>query len=584
MPKTGVEREQWRQKIVDKEFELGGLYKRNEADEKLRLMEDYQLLDSHNNPIQKVINVTGNDAATFGDKIVSSINKADRHTVAEQDTTSDTKMSDDQTTRIEHGIDDMLDEGDMRLQKRGLPGLYPVINEMACYRGRIGGRWLVRKDQDGKQIIDILPMDTRYMAYEFGSDGMEWGSFRIRKSKASLKSTYDINYRGNSGEIRELWTPEESMYWLDEKPLIRSDGLDGKKARDIGEKHNIGRPPIVVSIVPVGSFLQSKDSNKNIGESIFWMMRKLIAEKNRCLSILQTQNLMSIRPPTQYESEKGVRGVLPDESPYELDSIVAIEKGAGYKPMPRADMIQSSRYVFAHIQQMIHIAGLTPLDFGNLTFPLSGVTVARLTDEKATIFVPRIDTISVFYQLGILLLLDQLVGSIELGTIGKKTSYRRSDFDGDYEIKFTWKTLDPIQNIANYSLAKTAEGIISKKMIKRDIIQVDNPDEDDNEMKAEEAYEESPILRKISQVRALIALNKNKDAELMAKTELGMSIRQVMAGGMPEPVKPKTKARSAGQALKELPLMAEGSLGQRGGRKSSAQEASEAVRTVEQEE
>ncbi len=269
--------EQWRQKAVDKEFELGGLYKRMDADEKLRLMDDYKLKDSFGNPLKKVINVTGNDAATFGDKIVSSIDKADRHTVVEEDSTSGTRMPDDKTTKIENGIDDMLDDGDLRLQNRGLPGLYSVVNQMACYRGRLGGRWLVTMDKDGKQIIDILPMDTRYMACEFDSEGMEFGSFRIRKSKASLKSTYDINYRGVSGELRELWTREESMYWLDDKPLIKSEGLDGEKSRPIGEKHSIGRPPLVYSIVGVGSFLQSKDSNKNIGESIYWMARKLFA-------------------------------------------------------------------------------------------------------------------------------------------------------------------------------------------------------------------------------------------------------------------------------------------------------------------
>ena len=575
---------EWLQTVKNKEFELDGLYKRMDADEELRLMDDYQLRDSNGDPIKKVINVTGNDAATFGDKIVSSINKASRYTVVEQDKTSGSRMIDEQTTRIENGVDDMLDDGDLSLQNRGLPGLYPVINEMACYRGRIGGRWMVTTDAEGKQIIDILPMDTRYMAYEFSTNGMDYGSFRIRKSKASLKSTYDINYRGDSGEIRELWTPDQSMYWLDDLPLTVSEGLDGKRTRPIGGKHTIGRPPIVVCIVPVGSFLQSMDSNKNIGESIFWLARKLFAEKNRCLSILQTQNLMTIRPPTQYESERGIKGILPDESPYELDSIVAIEKGGGYKEMPRQDMIAASRYVFAHIEQMIQRATLSPLDFGNLTFPLSGVTVARLTDEKETIFFPRVQTISLLYQLGILLLLDQLTGSIDLGTIGRKTTYNRSDFDGDYEIKFTWKSLDPVQNISNYSLADVAERFVSRKRIKTDIIQIDNPDEDDNQMKAEDAYVESPILRKLTQVRALIAVGKNDDAELMALTELGMTIDQVLAGGLEAPKTQKPQPRKQ-RSRTGMPLFDESrGLGARSGRKTSAQEASEAVRSVEQEE
>jgi len=293
---------------------------------------------------------------------------------------------------------------------------------------------------------------------------------------------------------------------------------------------------------------------------------------------------MSIRPPTQYESSKGIKGVLPDESPYELDSIIAIEKGGGYKEMPRQDMIQASRYIFAHIEQMIQRGSLSPLDFGNLTFPLSGVTVAKLGDEKDTIFIPRIHAISLFYHLGLLLLLDQFEGSIDLGTIGKKTTYNRSDFDGDYDIKFTWKTLDPIQNIANYSLNETAKGEISHDTRLRDIIQIDNPSEEINKMKAEEAYKESPILRKVAQVRALIAIGKEKDAELMAKTELGMTIDQVMGSGLPEPQKPEVQKQT--RQTTGMPLLPETAspMGQRPGRKSSAQEAADLGTTTEVEE
>ena len=560
----------WLQTVKDRESELRGLYKRMDDDEKLKLQDDYKLKDTSGNDMKKVVNMTANDPATFDDKIVSAINKASRFTVVESASSDGKKMDDKKTTKIENGIDDMLDAGDKRLQRRGLPGICPVVNEQACERGRIGGRWLVRRDKEGKLYIDILPMDTRYMAYEFGEDGMKWGSFFIKKSKTQLKSNYNIDYRGSSGELREIWTTEESIYYLDDMPLTKTG--DGKP---IGGPHKIGRVPLVYTIVPVGSFLQGKDSEKHSGESIFWLDRKLYAEKSRCLSIFQTQNMMSIRPPTQYESDLGEFGILPDESPYEIDSIIAVQQGAGYKPMPRSDMWQASRFAYSLIEQMIQRGSLSSLDYGNLTFPLSAVAIGKVTDEKDTIFFPRLDTIAIFYQLGLELLFlqhKQMGGTLELGRSATKTSYSVSDFDGDYNIKFTWKTLDPVQNVANISLANAAKGIYPEEMILRDIAQVDNPQEVMNMRKADDAYRESPILRKVQQVQALIAIGKNDDAELMAMTELGMSIDEVMSGAV---AKPKEVTEPTGEPL--IPLLGEGSrgLGPRQAEKTSARESAE---------
>jgi hypothetical protein len=226
---------------------------------------------------------------------------------------------------------------------------------------------------------------------------------------------------------------------------------------------------------------------------------------------------------------------------------------------------------------MIQRGSLSALDYGNLTFPLSAVAIGKVTDEKDTLFFPRLDTIAVFYQLGLELLFEQFrqqKGTLELGRTATKTSYSVSDFDGDYEIKFTWKTLDPVQNVANISLANAAKGIYPEEMILRDIAQVDNPQEVMSMRKADDAYRESPILRKVEQVKALILLGENEDAELMALTELGMSIDEVMAGAVP---KPKEVTEPAGEPL--IPLFGKGSRGLGPGfaQKTSARESAQAV-------
>ncbi len=560
---------EWLRTIQAKEGEFVKLNKRMDGDEDLRRMKDYKLQDTQNRDMKRVVSMTMNGAATFADKIISAMNNAERQSVAE----SETGMSETKLKKIEDGVELILATADRSIQKQGMPGLFPAANDQVCIRGRVNGRWLLNERDDGL-VPDIMMMDTRQCTYEFDTDGLAWHQFWINKTKAQIKKTYGINYRGDNGRLRELWTPEESFYWLDDQPLTKNDDF-----KDIGGKHNYGEVPVVVQITPVGSPIQGKDSEQYRGESIYWLVRKLYKELDRAISILQTQNLTSLRPPRQYLSDDPTQVELPDESPYEMDTTVAVERLGGYKEMPRLDMIAASRFVYSIIETHLQRGSLSALDYGNITFPLSAVAIKKVKSEKDTIFVPRIHSISLFYQMGFLMLMRMLEkqgGRLALGTGTTKRYFDKSDFEGDYEVGFKWRTIDPEENIANYSLAAAARGEVSHKTRLRDIIQVDNPDEEYNLVQAEAATRESPLLRLYTQIKALIELGREDEAEFLAQTELRMTAQQVMSGGL---VDKKLPSEDKPEGLIDLL----GRAGAGGGRSQSGREALEMSTTIARE-
>jgi len=558
---------EWLRTIEETEGNFRALYKRMKGDENLRRTKEHKLKDTQGNDMKRVVTVNMNDAATFGDKIISAINKAERHSVAE----SETKMSDEKTTKIENGVDLILATADKRIQRRGLPGLFPALNDQVCIRGRISARWLLKETEDGL-VPDLLPMDVMQCSYEFGEDGLQWHQFWINKTKAQIKANYGIDYRGSNGRVRELWTPEESLYWLDDKPLTRSD-----KFKQIGGKHNYGEVPVVVCIAPVGSPMPGKDSEEFRGESIFWLDRLLYHEKDRAVSIMQTQNLTALRPPRQFLVDDPVTAEIPPESPYEMDTTVLVDKDGGYKEMPRLDMIQASRFAYSVIEAGMQRGALPALDYGNIGFPLSAVAIEDLSEKTSTVFVPRVDTLSLFYQMGVLMLfrmLKQQGGKLVLGVGRTKQHFTSSDFEGEYDLKFTWKSKDPVKNIANYSTGAAARGQVPLSTIIRDIHQADNPDEQYNLLKAEAAERERPLLRAYGQIQAFIALGQNDKAELLAQTEFRMTAQQVMAGQFAEAEPPPEETPGS-----QIPLLGPGAVG----RQRSAKEASDLATTLAQE-
>ncbi|MCH8329418.1 MAG: hypothetical protein IIB81_03420 [Nanoarchaeota archaeon] len=160
------------------------LYKRMDADRDLLYLKKYVMKDVDNQTVSGIVNVTLNLPATFAAHVNASLLGAQQQVKVSGD-----DITDDKARVIEDFITAVIASADARLRRRGEATLRPFAAEQMDIRGRGAFRCTVRM-QNGKVIIDILPVDTRFFTSEIGEDGLIWGAFKTWRSPALVKSKY----------------------------------------------------------------------------------------------------------------------------------------------------------------------------------------------------------------------------------------------------------------------------------------------------------------------------------------------------------------------------------------------------------
>lgn len=514
----------YKKMVEEKEGTFGGLYGRNDTDKDFYNLKAFQLKDWLNQEIKHVINVTCNDPRVMVDRIVAWLQGAVMQTVVEG---KQLQMLPDKKTSL---IENFLDKGlypavDKKLQKvpnRNIPSLYHFQCFHSALRGRIAARVLVGMEGDNF-APNILPIDTRYFCYESGPDGMKWGSSRTTRSRELINAEYPkVNLTSPTGEVLDIWDDKTNIVYI-----------ENKEAKQV--KHKLGYPPFVIAVAPTGSMLQDSDAFEHSGESVLAANRHLYDEKSRLLSILQTLDMMGFRAALQYASEEGIRGRLPKEDPRAVGGMVAVEKGGGYELIPVQDIRNSARMFLAMIEAMLQRGGLPTIDFGSLNFPLSGSAIELLQSSKDPLFLPRLQCLAVFYEGVSRMAIKQYIDKkirVELGE--EKIYYTPQMLEGDFLINYKFFPVSPEEELANYSKATAAREWYSPDTIRRDVLKMQNPDDEKAKVDAHLAEMADPALAQYNRTISLIEQGEDILARMSsARLEEMMMQRQIaMQGGM----------------------------------------------------
>ncbi len=482
--------------IDDKISEMLPLFSRMDEDQQLYVLTPYKmkmLPPRQYENMPDVANVTLNDPLQFATKAIAIISGAQRQSIVEGD------IPDKQASKIEEFLDLYFWSADERLRLRGIPCLDNFINEQICIRGRIVARSCPRIE-DGLLIPDLLPIDGRSFVYEIGEEGFVWAAAIYQRSKTSIKDTYNKEIKNPTAEVIDFWTPEENVIFVERDEVKRQPN----PYREV---------PFVLSICPIGVMLNSDIEHQ--GESIYWGNRGLYEEKNRTASILQTLNIMSLFSPMQYESLKGENANKPADSPYGSRKVLPVEKGGGYRPMPISDIKNATSLFYSILESSLQKGSLTALDYGNLTFPLSAVAITALTGARDDIFLPRIQAIALFYQTMSKMVIEQAkdLGELRLG----EAEYSQRDLQGHYTIKYRFYTISKEQTTADLTIASAAQGFLSRDTIRRDILQLQNPDEEETKFLAEQAENSDEVLFFYRRAKELIENGQELEAYILAK-------------------------------------------------------------------
>jgi len=481
-----------------------------DRDRDLYNMIEYQLRDKLGQPLKNAINVTMNEPKVFADRAQAFMTEASMQVVADGK-----HLKDSETSYVENFDSDFRYEIDQRLMLREITSLFAFLIEQVCVRGRIGARILCR--QDGELFVpDVLPCDTRYLVYEYGSKDLDYAAFKTTRSRRAIEQDYP-NARGlggtaKKGVIWDSWNKQKNEVWL-----------GGDKAGEgwlLKEEENIlGYVNFVIQKVGAGSMLQDEGAIEHSGESIFANNRLLYEHLNMLASILQTLTMMAFRGTYQWESEGGADAIPPKDG-VGIGKTYAIDKGTkGLFPVEINDIKNATRLFYALLMGAIQRGALPNVDYGNLTFPLSAVAISRLSATKDAIFSPRLQAIALFYRHLHMMVKDQYIKGkyqVELGEEGMRREYKATDLNINYTIKYRFHSVSPEQDIANYAVAAQARAVgISEHTTFEKILKLDNPAGERMLGQAEKAEQLNPIIGLKRYAHSLIEQGEFLDADLL---------------------------------------------------------------------
>ena len=538
--------------ITTKQNELKSVFDRMDEDEKLYLLDKYEMYHLPPEDTKKmddVANVTLNDPLVYGTKANAILGAATRQTVVEG-----RDLSDKKTTKIEEFLDDMDYVIDEYLVKREIPGLDAFINEQINIRGRIGARCCIRIE-NGELIPDVLPLDTRHFTTDTAPSGMVWGAADYQRSQAQIEAEYPNAKPGkNGGTITDFWNAPTNIVFLGDNAIENNP-------------NRYGYPPFVYVMCPIGSMLNSENAAEHRGESIYWQNRDLWPEMNMLATILQTLTYNGLFEALQYESSHGEAMPKPQKSPYKPRTVHGVEKGGGYRPMPINDIKSATKLAYSILETRVQRGSLAAIDYGTLTFPLSAIAITRLTGSRDDMMLPRVQAKALFLQALSKMIINQCIAAretIHIGKPGSENSYSSSDLKGDYTIKYRFYTESQEQMIANLSVANASQGFLSPDTIRREVLRLQDPDGEKVKWESAQAERVDEVLFLFRRAYSLVDKDKPTEQEMMeskilverAKTIL----KQRKAMGQLSQIEgqrtPKPETEGAGKEV--IPLLSTG--------------------------
>jgi len=522
--------------ILENQTELD---KRMQIDADLLHLDRYKLVDSSGKSVPGIINVTLNRPAVYAANVISSLGNAKQQCVVE----SNNKQVD--THLIESFLDAAVAMADRRLWKRGLPTLNPFADVQLCLRGRHARRVLLRQDK-GRVVSDIMPWDARYVYYEHGEDGLKWAAYETIRDKADVEADYGLEAASkavnNECTVLDVWDDEINEVWIDgEKARIK--GVDGKERYE--QVHGFGFCPVVLQVVQLGygRMLLDRQWHKYDGESIFFMIRDIVPEMNRLVSILQTLNMNQVKAALQYQNPQGSPQDEPPDRP-EMGDVISVG-GGKLEPVNLGEARVAAQMMYQVMEKAFQEGSYSDIDLGTVQQPFSAVALITIGENKDMIYMPRLAAKEMLNKAMAEMLIQQALkigGAIQIGLPGHEESFPTTKLQGQYDISYKYFVKSPKIDIARMSLADAAAKWYPREYIYSTVLQVEDPDgmaRDWYSQMAEMVFPDVLKHRIITSALDKAEENNDKEAALEAKImamEMGMALDQVKQGNMKPPV------------------------------------------------
>ena len=255
----------------------------------------------------------------------------------------------------------------------------------------------------------------------------------------------------------------------------------------------------------------------------------------------------------------------PMDSPYGRRKITELGANEKLSAVPVNDVRNAARMGLNMLVGALQRGGLPNIDYGNLSFPLSAVAISKLTASKDAIFIPRLNSLSLFFRAMSQMIKSQYVQAgytVELGEEGNEKEYAASELDKKFGTKYEFHSTSPEQDIANYAIGAQAMAIgMSRHTVFSDIVKLKDPDGEIMKARAEKG-EAGDIAQSLYLVGHQQIDDKKFIQAEMTLQQLEFTLRQ-RAAGMDTGLAPERGGLPAGGAPKMIDLFDQGGGGSR---------------------
>ena len=489
----------------------------HEATEPLRrrMEEDFQLyrLDPYDAG-DGFQSYTSNEPSTFADKVVDYLVGSEMvirvpNTAADQGQREANNMKE----RFMIGVMKSADER----QKMALrPSIKDVLSWQISVRGWFAGRSLLRKDVNGKTIVDITPWDALHTYWGTSDNGLEWACYRIRKSKTDIEQSYNVRLDG-SMHPNEDYINMYDYYDKEVNMVVLENGRVIKKATPHGS------PRVPVFISPVGSTPQIQALNEqgvtisdtiaDMGESVFKHNRDSYEKHNFMMSVMLELTARARKQGLKIISRDGSKTL--DEDPYKEGTEISLASGEDIQPLGMLEASKETGAYLALVSGEMQRGGFPHSFYGALPFELSGFAINTLRQGITGVIQPRLSALEEAFKQALMLICDQYVtgafASMELTGQDMNRDYFKEEISpevveiaGDMELKFVGQL--PQDDMSKMSMAQIARDgqtpLLSDIYIRDRILGLQDTDEIDASIKEQQGERLLPEATLLSMVQA----------------------------------------------------------------------------------
>lgn len=433
---------------------------------------------------------------------------------------------------IKRFVDDYTEAADSNRMIQAQWGIYPQTLYNLFLQG-----WAVTQPlcsvEDDVLCIDIRTPERRNMVYGAGRNKIAWGAPVMRRSKYDIEAEYNHVISNEFGLVRDGWTDTTESVFVSDTDMLASDSI----GLLVKEKENIyGCVPFVVYSAPTGSILMTDNGIENRGQGIFALLEKIFPEVDFNASILKTQSYEDLRPALQKPGAQETTDHYP--APGSVDS-----PEVPISLVPKRDMTNAQRAYMGLINDYRQRAGLSSIQHGSMTFPVSGVALMTMLKEKGSLITPYLFTLALALQGTHKLIIKQLRSLVDKKYIdpvflvnGNEYDISKLELPHTLKYRFYSESLDEMAVKA--SVAQSYTGILPQKAILRDIIGRQNPELDDDQLEREAAERMFPELAMFEQMHSHIDESKeeNDEHDISAKmilARLEVALEQMYAQPAP---------------------------------------------------